>query len=332
MAAIRWATAAATIFLVCAAAQAAGDKDAPRPVPTTQPGKVFCKLVIGSTQGGAAGVGSEPWIVQATTEDGYPITSDCSGWLELSAQPQQIDAQQLIGLSYQGDCKRDAASNLQVIDITGSGRKSLVLLNQVGRRDVRKLDRLSDGRFVFVAVEVVEPSATRPTSPWGEPANNIRMHLKIDPTEWSARAAIQFSAVYENLSTNNVQCPMWAAHAAQPLEITTADGKPVTPKVENKTINQPMFAGTPALAPQRTASAGISGEWADSTLTIVSGSSATIWKWSLPPGQYQVRAATNLQDFFYGPGNRPAGVKGCTSQPVTITVTAPGAAGKPDAK
>ena len=110
-------------------------------------------------------------------------------------------------------------------------------------------------------------------------------------------------------------------HQTAPLEITGPDGKPVNVLSGQKGQGVVNFFGMSNLPPGRTGTGSQGGEWADSTLTIVSMSTATTWRWKLPPGEYRVRAVGDFQDFpFQGAGvGRPPGMQ-VYSQAVVLRI------------
>jgi len=288
--------------------------------PATQPGKVVLKLLIGSPKPQLDAMPAEPWIAEQTAQSGCPVVCDCSDWVELSAQSRKIEAPRLGSMKFEGSARRDAASHLLMIDLAGcpgadpktpAKKKSLMLLDRVGQRDVFKMDGLPDGRTVFVAMEVVAESA-KPAAVWGEPVNNVRMTLRFEPETWAgtgspAKGTIRFQGFFENVSEGQMQAPMWAGHQRVPLDITDAKGKAVDCQAANTAKNPGMWwGGNTALLPHAARSASISGEFADSTLTIVSNS-GTAWRWKLPAGEYHARAVGDFQDFPYRGAGQPNG-------------------------
>ncbi|MDD4891669.1 MAG: hypothetical protein PHU85_17255 [Phycisphaerae bacterium] len=262
------------------------------------PGKLVAKLVCATAKPLVAGVPSEDWIVKEVTDLGLPVAIDLCGWTAVGGQATKLDTARLSPWTLTVAARRDAASELLMIDLAGTKKKSFMMLDKIGQRDVQKLDAMPDGRSIFIALDVV-PLSFKPEALWGEAVNSIRVNLRIEPNDWPQKGTIKLLGLFENAGANQVQPPMWGMHTAVPLEIFNAKGQKIEPQTKASTKpNMGFWGGNSQLRPGGSRTASVTGEWADSGLTVTS-STGTTWTWKLPPGSYEARAIADFQDFPY---------------------------------
>lgn len=305
------------------------------PPPTSQPDaptKMLFKVILGDARR-PSGLAPEPWISEKSASLGLPHASEFSPWTELGEKTVKLTPP-APAVEFSIAMKRDTVSELLMVQVGGKKPRSLIMLDQPGERELVRLADVADGKVMLVALEVVT-SGWQPTPYWGEPANNMRVHLRVEPAEWSGTMEPRFVALLQQTTPSGgaTMAPMWGHPQMPPLEIFDSSGRQVQPKTTQPppSTNRVMFGGNLIIQRGGMTTDSETGEFDGRTLTM-HGPGGLTWKWTLPPGRYLLRASLDLMGRYMVRASGSA-VKSqpVYSQRISITITPPPAT-QPDSK